>query len=149
MTIEPVIIEAKEGELLPCPFCGSPASFEHDATGSAGAWRVYCRDTTGQTADDGCAIALTNSDDYARRCDAAAAWNKRVHPPAQEAQRERMWCLSCGTVSRDGSCDCKFTPDAEPNWVNYADQLQRDFTELYQEHLKLKDSTLNTTKPEK
>jgi hypothetical protein len=46
---------------------------------------------------------------------------------ALSAERERQWCLSCGTVTRDGKCDCTNTdrPDLQ-NLVNYADELQRE-----------------------
>lgn len=79
---EPTIIEPKEGELLPCPFCGSPCAFEHD-NDSMGQWRVFCRD---HKDDAGCAIGLNNSDNYSRRVDAATAWNKRSGACAQEGR---------------------------------------------------------------
>jgi len=68
---EPAIIEAKPGELLPCPFCGSECAFEHDSTGLAH-WRVYCRDP-----DNVCVVGLAASRGYARRVEAADAWNTR------------------------------------------------------------------------
>lgn len=47
------------------------------------------------------------------------------------AERERQWCLSCGTVTRDGTCDCTKTdnPQAQ-NLVNYADELSKDVSTL-------------------
>ena len=72
MAAERVIIEAESGELLPCPFCGSPCSFEHDKSGDLASWYVYCRDVK-----DECPIGYTNSIGYARRVEAAANWNKR------------------------------------------------------------------------
>lgn len=37
---------------------------------------------------------------------------------------ERLWCLNCGTVTRDHRCHCTEV-DQEPNFVNYADELAR------------------------
>lgn len=74
MSKEPVIITPKEGELLPCPFCGSEAGLEHDAEGIVANWRVYCRDTR---EDYDCPIGYTNTAGSARRVEAVAAWNRR------------------------------------------------------------------------
>lgn len=71
--VEPVIVPPNPGELLPCPFCGSEAGLEHDATGMLASWRVYCRDIA-----EGCPIGMTNTIGYARRIEAAMAWNKRT-----------------------------------------------------------------------
>ena len=69
---EPVIVEAKPEELLPCPFCGSECAFEHDDGAMSATWSVFCRDM-----EEGCPIGLTNSLGYMRRVEAAKAWNKR------------------------------------------------------------------------
>jgi Restriction alleviation protein Lar len=74
VTTEPVIVPPKPGELLPCPFCGSEAGLEHDATGRLASWRVYCRDATSHQ----CPVGMTNTIGYARRVEAATAWNRRV-----------------------------------------------------------------------
>jgi hypothetical protein len=42
------------------------------------------------------------------------------------ANQERMWCKSCGTVTRNGECDCTCTESATQNLVNYADSLNDD-----------------------
>lgn len=70
---DPVVIPPSPGELRECPFCGSEAGFEHDAVGEIGNWYVYCRDTQ----DISCPIGYTNTMGYARRVEAAAAWNRR------------------------------------------------------------------------
>ena len=70
--IEPTIVYAAQGELKPCPFCGSEAAFEHDSEGSLAKWRVYCCDRA-----EGCPIGLTNTIGYSRRSEAAEAWNRR------------------------------------------------------------------------
>lgn len=73
---EAVTVLPKEGELMPCPFCGSEASFEHDDTGQLATWRVYCRDSVVGTKP--CPMALVSTMGSARRVEAAAAWNRRV-----------------------------------------------------------------------
>lgn len=73
-TVEPVVFDPHPGELLPCPFCGSEAGLEHDESYSGGVWRVYCIDD----GDDGCPIGRASTIGYARRIEAAAAWNKRL-----------------------------------------------------------------------
>lgn len=42
--------------------------------------------------------------------------------------RERMWCLSCGTITRDSRCDCtEYGQDSgAQNLVNYADECQKE-----------------------
>jgi hypothetical protein len=46
----------------------------------------------------------------------------------EEAKKatERMWCLSCGTVTRDGQCDCTRLDMDCQNLVNYADAMAGD-----------------------
>ncbi len=49
---------------------------------------------------------------------------------------ERLWCTACGTVTRDLICDCNiWQNDAsrEPQFVNYADAMQKEARELIQE----------------
>lgn len=70
---DPIIVTPKPGELVPCPFCGSNAGLEHDASYSGGVWRVFCCDN----GDDRCPIGYANTIGYARRIEAADAWNKR------------------------------------------------------------------------
>ena len=44
---------------------------------------------------------------------------------ALEAERERLWCTACGTVTRDKICDCNRWHNEmsrEPHFVNYADE---------------------------
>jgi hypothetical protein len=63
----------------------------------------------------------------------------RVKEQADEIERlranqERMWCKSCGTVTRDGGCDCTSTETPETqNLVNYADSRQGDIVALLAE----------------
>src|SRR5258708_4881907 len=56
----------------------------------------------------------------------------------QAVNGERLWCLSCGTVTRDMLCDCNRWPDdhdlkLEPNFVNYADEMQKTAHEQAQQ----------------
>ena len=51
---------------------------------------------------------------------------------------ERLWCLACGTVTGNMVCDCNGWPDGhemkrEPNFVNYADEMQKTAHEQAQE----------------
>lgn len=55
-------------------------------------------------------------------------------------ERERMWCSTCGTVTRSGECDCTRMDTGTQNFVNYADSLKDD-CRLLREHLvKAKDA---------
>lgn len=40
-----------------------------------------------------------------------------------EAERERLWCKACGTVSRDDTCDCTRMGTGTRRAENYADAL--------------------------
>ena|SRR5258707_10056577 len=51
---------------------------------------------------------------------------------------ERLWCLACGTVTRDMLCDCNRWPAGhemmgKPNFVNYADEMQKTAHEQAQQ----------------
>ena len=69
----PKIIEPNPRELKPCPFCNGDAAFEHTETGFKPTWHVYCRDTNNE-----CPMAYSNTIGYARRVEAATAWNRRA-----------------------------------------------------------------------
>lgn len=48
-----------------------------------------------------------------------------------KADRERLWCTACGTVTRDQICDCNRWPHMaeaghKPNFVNYTDAMATD-----------------------
>lgn len=72
---EPTIIIPNEGELLPCPFCGSEAGLEHDTEGTYANWRAYCRNTRHEYY---CPAGYVNTNGYPRRVEAVAAWNRRI-----------------------------------------------------------------------
>jgi hypothetical protein len=42
---------------------------------------------------------------------------------ALESTQERMWCSSCGTVTRTMDCDCTKMETGTQNLVNYADSM--------------------------
>ena len=46
------------------------------------------------------------------------------------ATQERMWCKSCGTVTRTRECDCTRMETGTQRLVNYADSLQNDIESL-------------------
>ena len=57
---------------------------------------------------------------------------------APQTAGERLWCLACGTVTGNMVCDCNGWPDGhemkrEPNFVNYADEMQKTAHEQAQE----------------
>src|SRR5580765_812863 len=55
------------------------------------------------------------------------------------AERERMWCSACGTVTRDDQCDCtRYTDTGTQKLVNYSDTLQADIQELSAENERLR-----------
>lgn len=68
---------ASDPQLLPCPFCGGPATFEECAQGSSVkvnscTWSVGCANTE----VDCIAYQMTAS--FNRKSEAAEAWNKRA-----------------------------------------------------------------------
>jgi len=67
-------------ELLPCPFCGSPAEL-HQESGAVDQfrWHVGCSrvDVDAEGVETEC-IAYLPQTDYARKADAIAAWNRRA-----------------------------------------------------------------------
>jgi hypothetical protein len=68
-------------KLSPCPFCGGEATFEEIAGRSAPEeirWSVGCKSSEGQTTGIAC-IGYMSVMTYARRTDAAKAWNSRVY----------------------------------------------------------------------
>ena len=64
---------------------------------------------------------------------------------------ERLWCMACGTVTRDMRCDCNQWPDGHemmgtPNFVNYADEMQKTAHEQAQEIERLRTALLDLLK---
>jgi hypothetical protein len=60
------------------------------------------------------------------------------------ANQERMWCSSCGTVTRSQECDCTScgTPELQ-KFVNYADSRQGDIDALAAEIERLRAAAIN------
>lgn len=67
--------------ILPCPFCGGPASLEETTSGatvdSQAAFSVGC------DADEAECMGYQSLTTFARRSDAIAAWNRRAGPPSE------------------------------------------------------------------
>ena len=69
-------------ELLPCPFCGAPASLEHDSDHHGDWFNLGCSRHWGAVPDpdDGCpAGRLWYTEEPEKEAAAIAAWNRR--PP--------------------------------------------------------------------
>jgi hypothetical protein len=67
---------AKEAEtLLPCPFCGGPATLEEIKLGDVSNWSVGCVEHDGEPL----CMGYQSLTQFARKCEAVAAWNRR--PP--------------------------------------------------------------------
>ena len=45
-------------------------------------------------------------------------------------KRERQWCLSCGTITRTGRCDCSDDSPEAQRLVNYADEVSSEARKL-------------------
>ena len=45
-------------------------------------------------------------------------------------ERERQWCLSCGTITRTGRCDCSDDSPEAQRLVNYADEVSSEARKL-------------------
>lgn len=65
-----------ELKLDPCPFCGGDATIEEVPTASGANWSVGCND------EDGQCYGYQSLQTFARKCEAVAAWNRRVPAPA-------------------------------------------------------------------
>lgn len=70
---------SNDPKLLPCPFCGGPADFEsveagHSVSIASGTWSVGC---VNQDMD---CIGYMLLARFARKVEAAEAWNKRAPP---------------------------------------------------------------------
>lgn len=74
--------EAKATEsLLPCPFCGSGATFEHLENGS---WSIGCADI------DGDCMGFQSLQSFATKTEAIATWNNRAPSDAFAIIREQQ-----------------------------------------------------------
>lgn len=62
-----------EIELLPCPFCGSPAAIEQDGK----RWSVGCSES-GETPGTQECIGYISLTTFPRKAEAVAAWNRRT-----------------------------------------------------------------------
>lgn len=76
-------MSAEKGELLPCPFCGSPAELERYETPAGDwAWSVCCidrqSDADAPVATEMTCYAFQSSTRFDTAVEAAAAWNHRA-----------------------------------------------------------------------
>jgi Lar family restriction alleviation protein len=65
-------MSARGETLLPCPFCGSKAAIQNFEEGRGGK-STYIRCPKCETSPDNCYV------DFAKRDEAIAFWNTRVH----------------------------------------------------------------------
>ena len=52
-------------------------------------------------------------------------------------ERERQWCLSCGTITRTGRCDCSDDSPEAQRLVNYADEVSSEARKLSEANTEL------------
>lgn len=88
-------------KLLPCPFCGGPADFEsveagHSVAIGSGTWSVGC-----QNVQEDC-IGYMLMAKFARKVEAAEAWNKRPAPTISNIPGE--W--TCGHIAGSVCAEC-------------------------------------------
>lgn len=88
-------------QLLPCPWCGGPASIEETPASATEGVRfsVGCDDT-----DEAECMGYQSLTTFARRSEAAAAWNKRAPQQASEGK----WRVSLATDTIELLC--------KPDW---------------------------------
>lgn len=68
-------------ELLPCPFCGGNASFEHLENTR---WSIGCADI------DGDCMGFQSLQTFSRKAEALAAWNRRPTSAGQSEEVDRI-----------------------------------------------------------
>jgi len=71
--------------LKPCPFCGGKASYEE----FEGTWSVGCEDVDSNGIEVVC-IGFQSLTTFARKIDAAAAWNRRPDDKRGNANEQRQ-----------------------------------------------------------
>jgi hypothetical protein len=67
-------------KLKPCPWCGGPVEFEQINMGDTGnvRWSIGCNDAEAEC------FGFQSLTSFARKEDAAGAWNKRLYIPDKE-----------------------------------------------------------------
>lgn len=73
-------------------------------------------------------------------------WEAVAALAAQQAEIERlrapkMWCLSCGTITRDGGCNCTRSHPEAQKLVNYEEEL-RQWAAALESALAARDETI-------
>ncbi len=76
----PTQAEIEAMALLPCPFCGGDATYDHSESGR---WSVGCDDINGDC------MGFQTLQTFPRKVDATVAWNTRAQP-APEASADRF-----------------------------------------------------------
>jgi hypothetical protein len=75
---------------MPCPFCGAPASIEHDSDHHGEWFNLGCSKHWGAVGDPDKACPagrLWYTEDPDKEAEAIATWNRRALPPNQKQER--------------------------------------------------------------
>ncbi len=107
--------------LLPCPFCGGRATFEEVKHGDVSNWTVGCEDADGEC------YGYQSLTSFARKAEAANAWNSRTTPTEDlMGEKERLTAVianmdACSPLA-DKTC-------AEPG-ITLSQAVEREYPHL-------------------
>jgi hypothetical protein len=120
-------------ELLPCPFCGSPAEFDERVTSSDKLnylnkfiWHVGCSKAE--------CVAYCLNDSFDRKTLAAEAWNTRASPPPQPTAQvggARIIALNWLKMVQPNDTEIRRTIEAALRPAPVVDALAKELRAMY------------------
>lgn len=107
-------------DLKPCPFCGGEAEYEEIQFQDSDdiAWSVGCKLKVSEHEEDDSCCGYMSHHKFARKCEAAAAWNKRYPLECTACDKPGEHCSNqhgiCSRVGGRPHCSAQETGRDEP-----------------------------------